>query len=307
MRIWGRLLAWAALMSFLGVLPLLVGWSHLPEPVAIHWGIGGAPNNAWPKIATAFLPLGIVAVGLFTTSLFRIEGRPTAEAVAMVGLMGGVGVSLMTSLVYLNWDAITWQQAGAFAWWHLVGVVVVGALGAWIGYLVGIRWYPRPDTPDTVPGPVLEIADGETVSWIGGCSVIWPLFLLGGVALIFLVMPGWWKLVGLAFVVLGFLFLRVYVVVNEHGLQVRLGGGLPAKKISLDQIKTAEAIDLEPSQWAGWGYRVVPGGSAVVLRRGDAIQINMVNGRRFAVTVDDAATGAALLSGLVARRDLNTA
>jgi hypothetical protein len=38
-----------------------------------------------------------------------------------------------------------------------------------------------------------------------------------------------------------------------------------------------------------------------VLRRGDAIEVALRNDRRFAVTVDDAATGAALLNGLVAR------
>lgn len=303
MMVWGRLLGWAALMAMLGVLPLLIGWSQLPDPVAIHWGIDGSPDNAWPKIATAFLPVGMVAIGLFTTSLFRIEGKPTAEAVAIVGLMGGVGVSMMTSLVYLNWDAATWQEAGAFVWWHLIGIVLVGALGAWLGYLLGIRWYPRPRNSQTVSGPVLEIADDESVSWIGGCSVIWPLVLLGGFALFFLFMPGWLKMIGLVFLILGFLFLRVYVVINDHGMQVRLGGGLPAKKIPLDRIKTVEAIDLEPSQWAGWGYRVVPGGSAVVLRRGDAIQVNMTNDRRFAVTVDDAATGASVLNGLVARKE----
>ncbi len=301
MRTWRRLLAWAGLMAVLGLLPLLVGWSNLPDPLAIHWGIGGSPDNAWPKNAAALLPISMVAIGLFTTSLFRIESKPTAEAFAMVGLMGGLGFSLMVSLVYLNWDAPTWQEAGAFTWWQLVAVLATGALGAWIGYVLGIRRYPRPETSESVAGPELELGDGETVSWIGGCSVKWPLVLLGGLALVFFLMPGWWKLLGLAFVVLGFLFLWVYVVINSHGLQVRLGGGVPVKRIPLDRIKTVQAIDLEPSQWSGWGYRVVPGGSAVVLRRGDAIQVNMTNDRRFAVTVDDAATGAALLSGLVTR------
>lgn len=301
MKTWGRLLAWAALMALVGLLPLLIGWANLPDPLAIHWGIGGAPDNAWSKSAAALIPIGMVVISLFTTSLFRLEGKPTAEAFAMVGLMGGVGFSMMTSLVFLNWDVPTWERAGTFTWWHLAGVVVGGALGTWIGYMLGLRWYPRPETPTRILGPTVDVADDETVSWIGGCSVKWPLVLLGGFGLVFLVMPGWWKLLGLVFVVLGFLFLRVYVVISNDGLQVRLGGGLPAKKIPLDRIKTVQAIDLEPSQWAGWGYRVVPGGSAVVLRRGDAIEVTMTNDRRFAVTVDDAATGAALLGGLVAR------
>ena len=107
MRTWGRLLAWAGLMAVLGLLPLVVGWSNLPDPLAIHWGIGGSPDNAWPKNAAALLPISMVAIGLFTTSLFRIESKPTAEVFAMVGLMGGLGFSLMASVVYLNWDAPT--------------------------------------------------------------------------------------------------------------------------------------------------------------------------------------------------------
>lgn len=301
MKTWSPLLWWAGLMALIGVLPLMIGWSSLPDPIAIHWGFGGMPDNAWPKAAAIFLPVGMVALGLFTTSLFRLEGRPTAEAVGMVGLMGGIGFSLTSSLVYLNWDVPTWHDAGAFGWWHLVGILIGGGLGVWAGYVLGLRWYPRPLTPMTVEGPEIAVADGETVSWIGGCTVVWPLLLLSGVSVLFLVMDGWWKLMGLVFLLLGLLFSRVYVVINNDGLQVRLGGGVPAKRIPLDRVKTVEAIDLEPAQWAGWGYRVVPGGSAVVLRRGDAIQVNMTNDRKFAVTVDDAATGTALLRGLVGR------
>jgi hypothetical protein len=47
--------------------------------------------------------------------------------------------------------------------------------------------------------------------------------------------------------------------------------------------------------------RAAPNGSAIVLRRGEALELTFRGGRRFAVTVDDAATGAALLNGLVAR------
>jgi hypothetical protein len=46
---------------------------------------------------------------------------------------------------------------------------------------------------------------------------------------------------------------------------------------------------------------VTTGASPIALRRGDAIEVPLDNNRRFTVAVDDAATGAALLNGLVAR------
>jgi hypothetical protein len=73
------------------------------------------------------------------------------------------------------------------------------------------------------------------------------------------------------------------------------------RRIALDKVSSARAIDLEPAQWGGWGWRASPNGSAIVLRRGEALELTFKGGRRFAVTVDDAATGAALLNGLVAR------
>lgn len=46
---------------------------------------------------------------------------------------------------------------------------------------------------------------------------------------------------------------------------------------------------------------VVTGATGVVLRSGEAIEVQRTGGRRFVVTVDDAQTGAALLGTLVAR------
>ena len=301
MRGWGRLLGWAGLMVAVGLVPLVIGWSHMPDPVATHWGLDGVPNGNMPLATVPLLVVFIVAIALLTTSLFRIEGRPTAEAFAMVGLLGGLGVVLMTSVVYLNWDVSSWEEAGPFVWWHILGVLGGAAAGGFVGYSLGKRWYPIPGGEGQVVGPVMDIPEGEVVSWVGSCSVRWPLFILGPVAIVFLLMRGWWVVMGLVFIVLALLFSRVFVSINDAGLDVRLGGGMRARRIALDDVQSALAIDLEPAAWGGWGWRVTSGASAIVLRRGDAIEVTFENGRRFAVTVDDAATGAALVNGLVAR------
>jgi hypothetical protein len=127
------------------------------------------------------------------------------------------------------------------------------------------------------------------------------MLILGPFAVVFFLMRDWWMVMGFVFIVLAMLFSRVFISINDDWLEIRLGGGMRARRIAIDKVQSARAIDLEPAAWGGWGWRVTSGASAIVLRRGDAIEVTFDNGRRFAVTVDDAATGAALLSGLVGR------
>ncbi len=299
MRGWGRLLGWAGGVLAFGMVPLAVGWSRLPDPVASHWGVSGDPDGSLPLVAVPLILLGLIAIGLITTSLFRVEGEPTAEAFAMVGLLGGMGTALNGLLVYLNWDAGSWEEAGAFNAWH-IGITLVGALGGGLaGFVLGRRWYPERQAT-RADGPVIHVSPGERVSWVGRASVRWPLFLLGMGALVVLLVPAWGIWLGGLFLLLALAFMQVEANVNNDGLRVRLGG-IPVRRIPIDKISSARAVDLEPAEWGGWGWRASPNGSAIVLRRGDALELTFTSGRRFAVTVDDAATGAALVNGLVAR------
>lgn len=301
MRGWGRLLAWAGLMLVAGLVPILVGWSDLPDPVATHWGPGGAPNGSIPKAWIWALPVFVVGLGLSMTSFLRRDGRPSAESVAILGLLGGIGIWISASLVVLNGGAESWEQADSFGWWQVVGVVVAGALFAWVGYVIGKRWYPPVPPVSLENAPAFDMGVDELAVWIGSARVWWPFLLLVPLGAVFLFLPDWMPWLSLLFVALGFLFSKVTAVVDRRGLRVGLLGRLTVKRIPLERVSSSRPIDLEPGQWGGWGYRVVPGGSAVVLRRGDAIEVTMTDDRRFAVTVDDAATGSALLNGLVHR------
>ena len=101
----------------------------------------------------------------------------------------------------------------------------------------------------------------------------------------------------------------IKVTVDVRGLQIRYGVlPRPVTSVPLDDIRRAERVDLAPFEWGGWGYRgsrKVFSRAAVVLRGGDAIKLQLTDGSEFAVTVDDAATGAALLSDLLARRQIS--
>ena len=299
LRRWGPLLGWSLGVLAVSLLPLAIGWGHLPDPVATHWGVAGTPDGHMSLVLVPWLMVGLVVVGLITTSLFRVGGEPTPEAFAMVGLMGGLGTALIGLLVNLNWDASTWDEAGSFQLWH-VGVVLIGAFGGGlVGFALGRRWYPVSPASKT-GAELIEVAPGERVSWVGRTSVRWPLLLLGGAALVFVVLPDWGMWLGAIFVLLALAFMQVEANVNNDGLTVRLGG-IPVRRIRIAKISSARAIELEPAEWGGWGWRASPNGSAIVLRRGEALELTFLGGRRFAVTVDDAATGAALLNGLVAR------
>ncbi|MEU5714646.1 hypothetical protein AB0G71_02450 [Streptomyces sp. NPDC020403] len=86
-------------------------------------------------------------------------------------------------------------------------------------------------------------------------------------------------------------FVHVAVKVDGDALEVRCGHiGLPRRRILLTHVVDADFVPrVTPRQWGGWGYRWRPEqGSAVVVRRGEALVLRLGDGRTFTVTVDDA-------------------
>ena len=72
------------------------------------------------------------------------------------------------------------------------------------------------------------------------------------------------------------------------------------RRLAIDRV---EAVQVNPmGEFGGWGLRWAPGGGfGVVLRSGPGIRVRRTGGKVFTVTVDDAATGAALLEALRVR------
>ena len=115
--------------------------------------------------------------------------------------------------------------------------------------------------------------------------------------------------VGLALVALPFAviaivltsFSTIAVTIDSDGLHIAFGPwGIPRKRIPLNEIEAAQAIDVRPMRWGGWGYRWLPWkrATAVVLRRGPGVKLDRVGGRIFVVTVDGAPRAAAVLNDL---------
>ncbi|MYS24221.1 hypothetical protein GA0115240_16143 [Streptomyces sp. DvalAA-14] len=85
-------------------------------------------------------------------------------------------------------------------------------------------------------------------------------------------------------------FTHVHVRIDYDAVHVRCGHiGLPRRRIPLEDVSGAEVDALiSPRTWGGWGYRWRPElGTAVVVRRGPGVVIELGGGRHFTVTVDD--------------------
>lgn len=66
------------------------------------------------------------------------------------------------------------------------------------------------------------------------------------------------------------------------------------------RARRAEAVDLTAFNFGYRGSLAVFGSATVALRRGPALSLILRDRKAFTVTVDDAATGAALLNDLIA-------
>ncbi|WP_345043447.1 hypothetical protein [Streptomyces sannanensis] len=86
-------------------------------------------------------------------------------------------------------------------------------------------------------------------------------------------------------------FVHVVVRIDSHAFEVRCGHiGLPRRRIPLTEVVGAEYVPrVTPRQWGGWGCRWRPEkGTAVVVRRGEGLRLELGDGHLFTVTVDNA-------------------
>ena len=303
----------------LAALPLLAGGAHLPEPLAVHWGIDGAPNGAMSRTGLLVtLALGcalpvVLAWPRQRMGSLRVGAAALPFVVFIVTMMAAVG----TSTALLNWDRSDWRAAGNFSPWGLALLVGVPAAAAGLSLLVARRVWPGSFMAEALPKQVLELAEGEQAYWTGTAANRW--FVVLGLAL---GVEGWilalvmsadvphvpYVVAGLhVFVMVAMmLVVRIRVSVDRRGLGIRYGWlGWPHQRIAMERIVSAAAFDLVPMEHGGWGYRGslrLLGRAAVVIRGGMALRLDLVGGKRLSVTVDDAENAAQLINGFVSRR-----
>ncbi|MFD7878336.1 DUF1648 domain-containing protein [Streptomyces sp. NPDC059766] len=313
--------AWGAVGWGVGVLALLVALplaasGRLPDRLATHWDAGsGRPDDSMPLWAAALFPALIWGVLAFVVVLtLRRAGagrRIPGWAAAGLGFGGVTLLGGQASVVRANLDRVDWHEAGSVTS-GVVGTLVVAAAAGAAGLLAARRAQdePRP----AADGPTLDIPAGQRVVWLARTANSWlhALAALTGLLAVIVVVSSLAGLTDVPFLLAAtpFAFASLLVLgcssvrarVSERGLDVAFGPfGWPTRRWAAEDIESARVENRTPAQVGGWGYRLSGLGTTVMLRGGECLVIHPSRGREFAVSVDDAERGAALLNSLSAR------
>ncbi|MFF2405698.1 DUF1648 domain-containing protein [Streptomyces sp. NPDC058092] len=297
---------------------LAVFRDRLPERLASHFQADGRANGhmgqAWYAVANVLLFAVTGVLWALTVVRGKFYGRAyrwlIAGGYAFAGFLGWIMAAVLLANVDAGDGAKGEAQGASFPMWQLAVALGVAVLAAGLG-LVLAALGPVPEQPAATgqagDGARISLGDGEVAGWARSAGGWWrPLIALvlvaGGVVLLF--GSGW--VVALPPLILGVLlavFARPYVVVDRRGITISGMLPWPRLRVPLDRIETATSRDINPlAEYGGWGYRIRPGRSGLMIRSGEGIVATLAGGRVFAVTVDDSATGAALLNTLIDRR-----
>jgi hypothetical protein len=284
-------------------------YRRLPGELPMQWSGGEVSSTAGTEILigiTGMLALLGALAGLVVLSDAAADIR--RGLVLAAGFVAGLAAGLWlvpAGLVIATGSAE--PDAGA---WPLLAVLGCGY--GLIPFLMSPR-RPHDREPTRTSSPAtVPLGATETGAWFTTVTV--PLFLwLAGIMAL--------TAVGLAIVSVGqdgvsrsvavtlalvtcvcLAFARLRVSVDRRGLRVVSSlFRLPIKQVALTEVASARSESIRPLEWGGWGYRIMPGRSAVVLTSGPAIVVERHNGTLFAVTVPQPDLPAALLTTLAAR------
>ncbi|MEV6023541.1 DUF1648 domain-containing protein [Streptomyces sp. NPDC052036] len=318
---------WATAAWLVGTTALIaalpwVASGRLPARLATHWNLGPTPDSSMPRWAASVFPT-LLWVVLVAAVMLALRGRGDAVRVAVrpwitTALLSG-GVLLcgaQASVVRSNLDRKDWHQAHQPTAW-LVGTLLATVAAGVVGWLVSVRRRTAVGavTPDRPEGPAMEIPAGQRLVWLSRTVNPWLQLLAAATGLVAvgaivaladgLASPGplWMLFVPFALTSLALAgCAAVRARVSEEGLEVAFGPfGWPVRRWPAAAIQSARAENRTPSQVGGWGYRLNGLGATVMLRSGECLVIRTRDeGREFAVSIDDAERGAALLNTLSA-------
>ncbi|MES1169286.1 MAG: hypothetical protein ABUL47_01215, partial [Leifsonia sp.] len=224
---------------------------------------------------------------------------------ALSGFLAALGI----------WVILGQQQADVVppVWTGLLpslgAFVVLGALG-WL-------FTPAPvavKTTGTAATP-LPLSPGERAVWIGRTHLATPGIVAIAIVIVVTavvaviasaVTDGRFGALVLVPVVLLIVLLTTSfwtVQADDSGLIVRSAAGWPRFRTAADQIAEAGTTDVRVlGEFGGWGIRFGRGRRlGIVMRSGEALEVQNRNGSALVVTVDDAGTAARLLSAVAQR------
>lgn len=299
------------LVPFVVVLVTGLLWrTRLPESLPAQWS-GDTVTSTQPTLLFLAVTLGTALIaGLFAlvAGLTPVVHHTSRLVFFVSGTLAGVAAAAWTISGTLGIETRPGEESGMGAW----GLLAIGSVAYGLLPLLVARRPAEPRTEDplqpvtplppetvafshTMKAPVLAwVAVGALV--IGGLSLAIPLAspdlrtsgVIGTVLLVVVVF-------------LAAATSRVRVTADQRGLSISpVLAPFLVKRVRLADIAAVRAENLNPGSWGGWGYRIAPGRSAVIIRGGAGVVVTLRNGKEFAVTVDDSRTLAALLTTLSA-------
>lgn len=289
---------WAVAVGLVAGLVLLAwllatGWrDDLPDPVAVHWGIGGVADGTATLDGTIQVTTALGLVGVATLVVLGVSllGRPRLLRGWMTGVAAVAALapaSLLLTLVPSR-GAPSWREA-QLSEWVLALVVVLPLAVAVVVWAVAAR--PArlstvgPRIPSGAPlalrrDPYVERQLMRVGLWVAAAMLLAmaPASLLAGGALLVL----------LAVIAGSVAWLSVYRYrVDDAGLSIGFGPVGPLRRrVPVTEVEGAEVITLRAGDWGGWGYRTNGRDWAVVLRSGPAAQVHLAGRRSLSLTSD---------------------
>ena len=299
---------------------LQFSWRHdLPDPIATHWGPSGMADGfgglAMILIVAAVLGLGLPALIAATTLPLLVRGARGANFRFMASI--AVGMSALSAV--LNTWTVDMQRGLADA--HnapsVFPALVAGFGAAGVAGVAG--WLFQPHQEAVVPGvshPMpLGLAKDERAVWMRTATAGRPVAALMTTVVLAMAVwslvswqmggtPGAWMLLGTsAFLFLAFSATSTFHVrVDETGMSAVSALGVPRMSVALADVANACVANVNGfAEFGGYGLRLAPGATGVILRNGESLQVTKRNGKRLVITVDDAETAAALLMAFAKR------
>lgn len=291
---------------------------RLPAQIALHWGPDGIDRVGPPSglLTPMAVMSGVTIVVLGTLAL--TVGRTSFIRRLVLALASGLAVffaGLTLSLLGIQLDrtvAVGASLPSPDAWLALTAAVAV-VVAVVAGTAAGRD--PAQAALGPVHGEQLALAVDERVAWMRRVGPSRALMRWGGSGVaLYIAFALWlaavtdsWYVAVLMVLPLPFVLTMLVwdVRVDTHGLTVRGAFGWPRQHVPAGEVVGATVRTVSPlGEFGGWGLRAsanLDGTVGVVVRGGEAIDVERSGGRRLVVTVDDAGTGAALLNAVAQR------
>jgi hypothetical protein len=284
--------------------------------IVVHWGVGGEPDGYAPAWVTVLV---LAIVGVLTPLAFGIpliatrrDGVSfTQKVLAVTSLWLAVFLALLGGwMIFGQQDAASAPPAVGFGLLLAFGVSLPVA---------ALAWAFAPPTvavePVAVPAEPLAIAEGERAVWIGRTRLATPgliavvlailLSAAAGIVAAILTDGAAAAVLGVPVLLFALLLMTSYWTVRADatGLTVRSATGWPRFRIAAADIAQAGTTRVTAlGEFGGWGIRTGRGRRlGLVMRSGEALEVQRRDGGALVVTVDDAGTAARLLSAVAQR------